>query len=51
MMHIFLFSDHFSSPSFHCCVRSRGPNEADDLVNRVGFRYEGTYKWVQPHTT
>uniref|UniRef100_A0A8D3BLL7 Glucose-6-phosphate 1-dehydrogenase n=2 Tax=Scophthalmus maximus TaxID=52904 RepID=A0A8D3BLL7_SCOMX len=30
---------------------SRGPSEADDLVKRVGFRYEGTYKWVQPHTT
>ncbi|XP_056279693.1 LOW QUALITY PROTEIN: glucose-6-phosphate 1-dehydrogenase-like [Pseudoliparis swirei] len=30
---------------------SRGPNEADDLVKRVGFRYEGTYKWVKPHTT
>ncbi|KAG8002701.1 Glucose-6-phosphate 1-dehydrogenase [Nibea albiflora] len=30
---------------------SRGPNEADDLVKRVGFRYEGTYKWVQPRTT
>lgn len=29
---------------------SRGPNEADELVQRVGFRYEGTYKWVQPHT-
>lgn len=32
------------------CLCSRGPNEADDLVKRVGFRYEGTYKWVQPHT-
>ncbi|XP_060930243.1 glucose-6-phosphate 1-dehydrogenase-like isoform X2 [Limanda limanda] len=29
----------------------RGPSEADDLVKRAGFRYEGTYKWVQPHTT
>ncbi|XP_034001219.1 glucose-6-phosphate 1-dehydrogenase-like [Trematomus bernacchii] len=29
---------------------SRGPSEADDLVKRVGFRYEGKYKWVQPHT-
>uniref|UniRef100_A0A3P9NJ27 Glucose-6-phosphate 1-dehydrogenase n=1 Tax=Poecilia reticulata TaxID=8081 RepID=A0A3P9NJ27_POERE len=28
---------------------SRGPSEADDLVKRVGFRYEGTYKWVNPH--
>lgn len=46
---IFHFSDHFSSP---CCffVGSRGPGEADDLVKRVGFRYEGKYKWVQPHT-
>ncbi|TNM86847.1 hypothetical protein fugu_007077 [Takifugu bimaculatus] len=28
---------------------SRGPAEADELVKRVGFRYEGTYKWVNPH--
>ncbi|XP_064160785.1 glucose-6-phosphate 1-dehydrogenase-like isoform X2 [Anguilla rostrata] len=28
---------------------SRGPPEADELVKRVGFRYEGTYKWVNPH--
>ena len=28
---------------------SRGPPEADDLAKRVGFRYEGTYKWVNPH--
>uniref|UniRef100_A0A4W4HLB7 Glucose-6-phosphate 1-dehydrogenase n=1 Tax=Electrophorus electricus TaxID=8005 RepID=A0A4W4HLB7_ELEEL len=28
---------------------SRGPAEADELVQRVGFRYEGTYKWVNPH--
>uniref|UniRef100_A0AAQ5ZYT4 Glucose-6-phosphate 1-dehydrogenase n=1 Tax=Amphiprion ocellaris TaxID=80972 RepID=A0AAQ5ZYT4_AMPOC len=28
---------------------SRGPTEADDLAKRVGFRYEGTYKWVNPH--
>lgn len=34
-----------------CCVHSRGPSEADDLVRRAGFRYEGTYKWVQPHST
>uniref|UniRef100_A0A3Q1K2S0 Glucose-6-phosphate 1-dehydrogenase n=1 Tax=Anabas testudineus TaxID=64144 RepID=A0A3Q1K2S0_ANATE len=27
---------------------SRGPAEADDLSKRVGFRYEGTYKWVNP---
>ncbi|XP_005754997.1 glucose-6-phosphate 1-dehydrogenase-like [Pundamilia nyererei] len=29
---------------------SRCPREADDLLKRVGFCYEGTYKWVQPHT-
>ncbi|XP_054905636.1 glucose-6-phosphate 1-dehydrogenase-like isoform X2 [Poeciliopsis prolifica] len=29
---------------------SRGPSESDHLIQRVGFRYEGTYKWVQPHT-
>ncbi|XP_068599618.1 glucose-6-phosphate 1-dehydrogenase-like [Brachionichthys hirsutus] len=28
---------------------SRGPTEADDLVQKVGFRYEGTYKWVNPN--
>uniref|UniRef100_A0A8C7ZEQ7 glucose-6-phosphate dehydrogenase (NADP(+)) n=1 Tax=Oryzias sinensis TaxID=183150 RepID=A0A8C7ZEQ7_9TELE len=28
---------------------SRGPAEADELVQRAGFRYEGTYKWVNPH--
>ncbi|XP_058873437.1 glucose-6-phosphate 1-dehydrogenase-like isoform X1 [Acipenser ruthenus] len=28
---------------------SRGPVEADELLNKVGFRYEGTYKWVNPH--
>ncbi|KAJ0036239.1 hypothetical protein NQD34_004916 [Periophthalmus magnuspinnatus] len=28
---------------------SRGPAEADELSKRVGFRYEGTYKWVNPH--
>ncbi|KAA0706805.1 Glucose-6-phosphate 1-dehydrogenase [Triplophysa tibetana] len=28
---------------------SRGPPEADELVKKVGFRYEGTYKWVNPH--
>ncbi|XP_034392119.1 LOW QUALITY PROTEIN: glucose-6-phosphate 1-dehydrogenase-like [Cyclopterus lumpus] len=28
---------------------SRGPTEADDLAKKVGFRYEGTYKWVNPH--
>ncbi|XP_006625332.2 glucose-6-phosphate 1-dehydrogenase isoform X1 [Lepisosteus oculatus] len=28
---------------------SRGPAEADELLKKVGFRYEGTYKWVNPH--
>ncbi|XP_066566279.1 glucose-6-phosphate 1-dehydrogenase isoform X1 [Amia ocellicauda] len=28
---------------------SRGPVEADELLKKVGFRYEGTYKWVNPH--
>lgn len=31
------------------CFYSRGPPEADELVQKVGFRYEGTYKWVNPH--
>ncbi|KAM8864247.1 glucose-6-phosphate 1-dehydrogenase-like isoform 2-T2 [Spinachia spinachia] len=30
---------------------SRGPDEADDLMKRVGFHYEGTYKWAKPHPT
>lgn len=52
MKNVFLFPFHFASCSpFLCCVYSRGPNESDDLVKRVGFRYEGTYKWVQPHST
>ncbi|KAM8793703.1 glucose-6-phosphate 1-dehydrogenase [Eudromia elegans] len=28
---------------------SRGPPEADELLKRAGFRYEGTYRWVDPH--
>ncbi|XP_051041872.1 glucose-6-phosphate 1-dehydrogenase-like [Phodopus roborovskii] len=28
---------------------SRGPTEADELMKRMGFQYEGTYKWVNPH--
>ncbi|XP_041093083.1 glucose-6-phosphate 1-dehydrogenase isoform X2 [Polyodon spathula] len=28
---------------------SRGPDEADELLKKVGFSYEGTYKWVNPH--
>ncbi|XP_069501335.1 glucose-6-phosphate 1-dehydrogenase isoform X2 [Ambystoma mexicanum] len=28
---------------------SRGPAEADELMKKVGFRYEGTYKWVNPN--
>ncbi|TWW56617.1 Glucose-6-phosphate 1-dehydrogenase [Takifugu flavidus] len=30
---------------------SRGPEAADHLAKRAGFRYKGTYKWVQPHTS
>ncbi|KAG8129945.1 putative Glucose-6-phosphate 1-dehydrogenase protein [Naja naja] len=30
-------------------LRSRGPTEADELMKRVGFQYEGTYRWVNPH--
>ena len=32
-----------------CPPPSRGPVEADELMKRVGFQYEGTYKWVNPH--
>ncbi|KAM8934736.1 glucose-6-phosphate 1-dehydrogenase [Pelodytes ibericus] len=28
---------------------SRGPPQGDELMQSVGFRYEGTYKWVNPH--
>uniref|UniRef100_A0A672U7K1 Glucose-6-phosphate 1-dehydrogenase n=1 Tax=Strigops habroptila TaxID=2489341 RepID=A0A672U7K1_STRHB len=28
---------------------SRGPPEADELLKRAGFLYEGTYRWVNPH--
>ncbi|XP_068780222.1 glucose-6-phosphate 1-dehydrogenase isoform X1 [Struthio camelus] len=28
---------------------SRGPAEADELLKRAGFLYEGTYRWVNPH--
>ncbi|KAM7134272.1 LOW QUALITY PROTEIN: glucose-6-phosphate 1-dehydrogenase [Macrochelys suwanniensis] len=31
------------------CYGSRGPPEADELLKRVGFLYEGTYRWVNPH--
>ncbi|CAM5131774.1 unnamed protein product [Natator depressus] len=31
------------------CYGSRGPPEADELMKRVGFQYEGTYRWVNPH--
>lgn len=34
---------------FSFFLYSRGPAEADDLAKKVGFRYEGTYKWVNPH--
>uniref|UniRef100_A0A8C3NDI2 Glucose-6-phosphate 1-dehydrogenase n=1 Tax=Geospiza parvula TaxID=87175 RepID=A0A8C3NDI2_GEOPR len=27
---------------------SRGPPEADELLRRAGFLYEGTYRWVPP---
>lgn len=37
-----------TSPSA-CHSPSRGPAEADELMKRVGFQYEGTYKWVNPH--
>uniref|UniRef100_A0A8W4F7W3 glucose-6-phosphate dehydrogenase (NADP(+)) n=1 Tax=Sus scrofa TaxID=9823 RepID=A0A8W4F7W3_PIG len=33
----------------NCPCPSRGPPEADELMKRVGFQYEGTYKWVNPH--
>uniref|UniRef100_A0A672U6M4 Glucose-6-phosphate 1-dehydrogenase n=1 Tax=Strigops habroptila TaxID=2489341 RepID=A0A672U6M4_STRHB len=26
-----------------------GPPEADELLKRAGFLYEGTYRWVNPH--
>lgn len=28
---------------------TRGPKEADDFVSKCGFKYSGTYKWVNPH--
>ncbi|XP_040180762.1 glucose-6-phosphate 1-dehydrogenase isoform X1 [Rana temporaria] len=28
---------------------SRGPAESDVLMQNAGFRYEGTYKWVNPN--
>ena len=28
---------------------SRGPEEADHMAEKVGFRYTGTYQWVNPH--
>lgn len=27
---------------------SRGPKEADELSQRLGFKFYGTYKWVKP---
>lgn len=36
-------------PLLHPSLSSRGPMEADELMKRVGFQYEGTYKWVNPH--
>ncbi|CAB1336231.1 unnamed protein product [Coregonus sp. 'balchen'] len=43
-----LILDVFCGSQMHF-VRSRGPTEADELSKRVGFQYEGTYKWVNPH--
>lgn len=37
------------APPIHYVYGSRGPTEADELMKRVGFQYEGTYKWVNPH--
>ncbi|XP_029574458.1 glucose-6-phosphate 1-dehydrogenase-like isoform X3 [Salmo trutta] len=34
------------TPPISYTYGSRGPNEADELVRRVGFRYEGTYKYM-----
>ncbi|XP_012816652.1 glucose-6-phosphate 1-dehydrogenase isoform X1 [Xenopus tropicalis] len=28
---------------------SRGPAESDELMQKVGFHYAGTYKWVNPN--
>ncbi|XP_040297958.1 glucose-6-phosphate 1-dehydrogenase isoform X2 [Bufo bufo] len=28
---------------------SRGPPESDEFTQKLGFRYEGTYKWVNPN--
>ncbi|XP_072847590.2 glucose-6-phosphate 1-dehydrogenase isoform X1 [Pogona vitticeps] len=28
---------------------SRGPPDADELMKKAGFQYEGTYRWVNPH--
>ncbi|KAJ0036818.1 hypothetical protein NQD34_005495 [Periophthalmus magnuspinnatus] len=41
----------YGSAPFIYLFYSRGPTEADDLMQRVGFHYGGTYKWVQPHHT
>ncbi|XP_013789119.1 glucose-6-phosphate 1-dehydrogenase-like [Limulus polyphemus] len=27
---------------------SRGPKEADELCQKKGFKFYGTYKWVKP---
>ncbi|XP_031421522.1 glucose-6-phosphate 1-dehydrogenase isoform X2 [Clupea harengus] len=37
------------TPPIKYTYGSRGPPEADELLQRVGFRYAGTYKWVEPH--
>uniref|UniRef100_A0A8D2KUF6 Glucose-6-phosphate 1-dehydrogenase n=1 Tax=Varanus komodoensis TaxID=61221 RepID=A0A8D2KUF6_VARKO len=43
-----LILDVFCGSQMHF-VRSRGPAEADELMKKVGFQYEGTYRWVNPH--
>ncbi|XP_076131632.1 glucose-6-phosphate 1-dehydrogenase isoform X1 [Alosa pseudoharengus] len=37
------------TPPIKYTYGSRGPAEADELLKRVGFRYAGTYKWVEPN--
>ena len=28
---------------------TRGPPEADEFIARAGFKYSGTYRWVNPN--
>ena len=30
---------------------SRGPRESDELIARVGFKYNKDYKWIDPTET